>query len=97
MGKASLHQSEGNGAQTIYDRRNVSDSTKYRSITFQLYFIFVLVMFCRVYFGFPISSVCGCVHVLSMFCLGIYLCLGDHFLKALPYVFVPSGVQVMSH
>ena len=44
MGKACLHQSELNGAQTIYDRWTTAESTKYRNITFKLYFIFVLVM-----------------------------------------------------
>ena len=31
----------------------------------KLYFIFVFVMFRRLRFGFPICSVCACVHVLS--------------------------------
>ena len=40
----------------------------------KLYFIFVFVMFRRLRFGFPICSVCACVHVLSMFHPGIYIC-----------------------
>ena len=43
MGKACLHQSELNGAQTIYDRWTTAGSTKYRSkqAIFHLRFCYV--------------------------------------------------------